>query len=155
MNVAHEVPVTAMPPQRWANSGGPSSRTRTELVPSELLGKQTGHIQCPRVRRLGLGFGERPPVTFMEGLLRSAGLLRAEQLRTRFVIPTASLLAMPAPANVPRLEVGTAPLDEVLEQALLLGLCTRHVYNPARPVLWTFASLTRGLDLFESAGFYA
>ena len=45
--------------------------------------------------------------------------------------------------------------DSVLEQALLLGLCTAYQYDPARPVLWTRASLTRRVELYEPAGFYA
>ena len=47
------------------------------------------------------------------------------------------------------------PEREILEQALLLGLCTAQLFDPARPVLWTQASLTRGLELFDPAGFYA
>ena len=138
-----------------ANSGGPSSRTRSERVQAELLGKQAGHIQCPRIRRLALGFGPLDPVTFLEGVLWDVGLARPEDLRRRFVVPGAPLLAMPAPADAQRLDVLTAPPEEILEQALLLGLCTKHIFNPARPVLWTFTNLTRALDLFESAGFYA
>ena len=45
--------------------------------------------------------------------------------------------------------------DSILEQALLLGLCTAFQYDPARPVLWTRASLTRRVELYEPAGFYA
>jgi hypothetical protein len=40
-------------------------------------------------------------------------------------------------------------------RALLLGLCTAYQYDPARPVLWTRASLTRRVELYEPAGFYA
>ena len=49
----------------------------------------------------------------------------------------------------------TAPESEVLEQALLLGLCTAQLFDAERPVLWTQASLTRGLELFDPTGFYA
>jgi hypothetical protein len=45
--------------------------------------------------------------------------------------------------------------DAVLEQALLLGLCTAFQYDPARPVLWTRASLTRCVEMHDAAGFYA
>jgi hypothetical protein len=37
----------------------------------------------------------------------------------------------------------------------MLGLCTAHLYDPGRPVLWTRASLKRVLELFEPGGFYA
>jgi hypothetical protein len=44
---------------------------------------------------------------------------------------------------------------EVLRQAFLLGLCTSVRFDPARPVLWTQASLTRRLELFDVTEFYA
>ena len=45
--------------------------------------------------------------------------------------------------------------DAVLREALLLGLCTAWQYDPARPVIWTRASLTRHVELHDPAGFYA
>ena len=53
------------------------------------------------------------------------------------------------------MRVSRAPDDEVLRHALLLGLCTAFQFDPARPVLWTRASLTRRVELFEPAGFYS
>jgi hypothetical protein len=38
---------------------------------------------------------------------------------------------------------------------LLLGLCTPFQYDPARPVLWTRASLLRRVELYQPAEFYA
>jgi hypothetical protein len=35
-----------------------------------------------------------------------------------------------------------------------LGLCTRHLFDPSRPVLWTRSSVTRALELFDPVGFY-
>jgi len=52
-------------------------------------------------------------------------------------------------------QVARATDDAILGQALLLGLCTTFQYDPARPVLWTRASLTRRVELYEPAGFYA
>lgn len=157
-------PATAglpIPPrwQWWANSGGPSSRTRIERVTSSLLGRDTGHVRCPRLYRLGLCFAPdlspTDPVNFLTQLLRSQGHRDPEALRGAFAIPAARLLAIPLPGSEEGLDVRTAPPHQVLEQALLLGLCTRHLYDPARPVLWTSASLGRKLELFDPAGFYA
>ena len=44
--------------ERWANTGGPASRTRKMRIASSLLGQEDGHIRCPRVIRLGLQFPE-------------------------------------------------------------------------------------------------
>jgi len=51
--------------------------------------------------------------------------------------------------------VGQGTDESILRQALLLGLCTSFQYDPSRPVLWTRASLTRRVELYEPAGFYA
>jgi hypothetical protein len=53
------------------------------------------------------------------------------------------------------LDVGTADPREVLRQLFLLGLCTTVRFDPGRPVLWTQASLTRRLELFDVSEFYA
>jgi hypothetical protein len=37
----------------------------------------------------------------------------------------------------------------------MLGLCTAHIFDPERPVLWTLNSVTRAVELFDPAGFYS
>lgn len=162
MRVSPAVATPSDPPAswpRWANSGGPSSRTRVERVTSSLLGRDTGQVRCPRLYRLGLRFAADltppDPVDYLTRLLAAHGHLDPEALRGRFTIPPIRLLALPFSGPEEGLDVATAPPHQVLEQALLLGLCTRHLYDPARPVLWTTASLGRKLELFDPAGFYA
>lgn len=147
---------------RWpclTNSGGPSSRTRIERVSATLLGDRTGHVRCPRVYRLGLHFPPdlepADPVDYLSRLLSAHGYEGPESLRRSFAIPTCRLIAAPLTGHPAPLDVRTSPPRDVLEQALLLGLCTRHLFDPARPVLWTTASLGRRLELFDPAGFYA
>jgi hypothetical protein len=131
------------------------SRTRTERVRTTLLGRAGGQVRCPRAFRLALQFGRLDPVAAMNRLLARHGYASPEELRARFAVPPGRLIATPLPDDTRRLDVREAPPDDVLEQALLLGLCTQHLYDPARPVLWTKASLRRGLELFDPAGFYA
>ena len=138
-----------------ANSGGPMSRTRTEHIQLTLLGRDAGDIDCPLVLRLGLDFGEANPRSMLNSLLEQAGLLTPEDLRGRVELPPGPLLCRPLPESIPRLEVATAEPDEVLRQALLLGLCTAQRFDPERPVIWTSASLGRALELFDPRGFYA
>ena len=137
------------------NSGGPMSRTRTEQIRLTLLGRDTDDIDCPLVFRLGLDFGEANPRTVLSKLLEQAGLLTPEDLRGHIELPPAPLLCRPLPESIPRLEVATAEPEEVLRQALLLGLCTAQRFDPERPVIWTSASLGRALELFDPRGFYA
>ncbi len=141
--------------EQHANTGGPMSRTRTEHIRLTLLGRDTGHIDCPLVLRVGLNFGAANPRAVLNHLLGQLGLLTPEDLRGRVELPPAPLLCRPLPESIPRLNVATADPAEVLHQALLLGLCTAQRFDPARPVLWTTASLGRALELYDPRGFYA
>ena len=139
----------------WANSGGPASRRRTERMQASLLRTSSGPVHLPRVIRAGLRFGEREPIDAVLEALARAGLDDAELLRSRYAAPPAPLLVRVVPNAAWSIPVAGAPDDAVLEQALLLGLCTAFHYDPARPVLWTRASLTRCVELHDAARFYA
>ena len=138
-----------------ANSGGPMSRRRTEHVRATLLRKDAREIRLPRVIRAGLRFGDRDPLDTVLECLARAGYDDAELLRERFKAPTTPLLARVVPDAPWGLKVADASDTAILKQALLLGLCTMFQYDPSRPVLWTRASLTRRVELFAPAGFYA
>ena len=143
------------PLARIANAGGPMSRTRTERIQCSLLGQDAGWIRCPSVICLGLDFGRRDPLAALRRLLRAEGLPTPEDLRPRVLVPERPLICRPLAPAVGRLVVKEAEPDEVLRQALLLGLCTAHRFDPERPVLWTRTSVTRALELFDPEGFYA
>jgi hypothetical protein len=140
---------------RWANSGGPMSRGRTERVRASLLRDESVPLRLPRVIRAGLHFGQREPLDAVLEALARTGLDDAELLRERYAAPATPLLARVVPNARWGVQVAGASDDAVLEQALLLGLCTAYQYDPARPVLWTRASLMRRVELYEPAGFYA
>jgi len=142
--------------ERWANSGGPASRTRKVRIASSLLGQEEGNIRCPRLIHLGLRFPDGvDPVAYTTALLNEQGHGHPEELRDRFAPPERPYVCRAAPPGSPRLDVTSASVEETLGQALLLGLCTAHRYDPLRSVLWTQASLTRALELFDPTGFYA
>ena len=90
----------------------------------------------------------------LESLAR-IGLDDAENLRERFAPPATPLIARVVPHARFGAQVGRSSDETILQQALLLGLCTAYQYDPARPVLWTRASLTRRVELYEPARFYA
>lgn len=141
--------------EHWANSGGPMSRGRTERVLASLLRDESVPLRLPRVIRAGLRFGQREPLDAVLEALARTGLDDAELLRQRYAAPATPLLVRVVPNARWGVQVARALDDVVLEQALLLGLCTAYQYDPARPVLWTRASLTRRVELYEPAGFYA
>lgn len=138
-----------------ANMGGPMSRTRKERVSSTLLGRDGGPIRCPRVIRLGLDFGGKAPVETLGRILAEEGYGSQEDLREDFPLPERRLVCRPLPGGAERLPVATGRRAEVLRQALMLGLCTAQYFDPLRPVLWTQASLSRCIELYDPAGFYA
>lgn len=140
---------------RYANIGGPMSRTKKERISSSVLGNDDGAIHCPRVIRLGIDFGGRSPLESLETLLSEEGFSSPEDLRNEFIIPQGRLICRPLPESVSRMPFDKSPPFDILEQALLLGLCTAQIFDPERPVIWTETSITRGLELFDPAGFYA
>jgi hypothetical protein len=141
---------------RYANSGGPASRQRLQAVSSSLLGKDDGFVRCPRVIRLGLRFEPGDdPVAVLTGLLAAEGYAGPEALRGTFTVPESRLVCRQVLTGADRIPVRTGPPREVLAQAMLLGLCTTQIFDPGRPILWTTASLTRAMELFDHRGFYA
>ena len=111
--------------ERIANSGGPMSRGRTERLSATVLGRDKGAVRCPRVLRVGLDFGRRSPLNCVRALLTACGFADEREAREALALP-----------DGPR-------------------ICTAWCYDPRRPVLWTRASLTRQLELFDGRGFYA
>lgn len=89
----------------------------------------------------------------MERILQEEGVNSPEHLRSKYQSITnmcvCHISLHPAP-----LQVESAQRSLVLKQALLLGLCTATFYDPSRPVIWTNASLTRCVDLFNVMEFY-
>jgi hypothetical protein len=138
----------------WCNSGGPMSRTRKEPLFSTVLGDETGPIRCPRVLRVGLAFGRRKPVACAERWLRAAGFATDAGARAALTLPAGPRICQIDSAPQPVDAASLTPL-EGLFFALVLGLCTPVVYDPARPLVWTTASLTRQLVLYDGRGFYA
>ena len=154
MNAAQSA-IIIREPTLYANSGGPMSRMRREKISSTLLGKEDGFIQCPLRIRLGLKFEDTHPVHCLEAILDAEGFRDPEELRSVYTLPQDGLICMPLPAGEKRLPVVHASKRDVLEQALLLGLCTAQIFDPQRPVLWTETSLTHAVELFDPTGFYA
>jgi hypothetical protein len=139
---------------RVANSGGPMSRGRRERISATLLGNDEGDVRCPRVLRVGLDFGRRSPLAYVRELLKACGFSDEQEARLALALPQEPCICRPNPAPSPT-PVRSLPASEALYQALVLGLCTAWCYDPRRPVLWTRASLTRQLELFDGRGFYA
>lgn len=136
------------------NTGGPRSRSRTEVLSASVLGRDDGAIQCPRVLRVGLDFGDRDPLACVRELLAACGYTDEVEARSAIALPAEPCICRPDQTLRPA-DIGTLEPLEALRQALLLGLCTPWLYDPGRPLLWTRASLTRRLELFDGRGFYA
>jgi hypothetical protein len=90
----------------------------------------------------------------VNALLREEGYSAPNELRNEFDVPQNRLICIPLRDPAHRVNVEVSKPSQVLEQALLLGLCTSHIFDANRPVLWTETSITRGLELFDPTGFY-
>jgi hypothetical protein len=141
-------------PDLECNTGGPRSRTRDLTLHATVLGHGSDQISCPKVRQAALDFGEQDPVPYVHRLLDGLGYSSAEAAREVLVnlsepfVCCASKRLKPTP-------VSRTPPEIVLEIALILGLSTASLFDPARPVIWTRTSLTRRLALYDVRGFYA
>jgi hypothetical protein len=140
--------------ERLANSGGPMSRTRSDRLFATVLDSSDGEIRCPRVLRIGLDFDGREPVSWARELLDQCGFESEYAARAAVDVPSARYICRPDSSPSPA-HVDALTPDAALYQTIMLGLCTAWCYDPLRPVLWTRASLTRRLELFEAEGFYA
>ena len=140
-------------PDRHANAGwGPPARSRRERITSSLLGRDDGEIRCPRVIRIGFDIRQGDdPLERLHDLLMEEGYDRPEDLRHHFEIPDRPYMCRPSTQATCSLD---APAPEVLRQALMLGLCSAQLFDPARPVIWTRSSLSRVVDLFDLQEFY-
>ncbi len=155
MDIALPFPMRRETGSLWKNMGGPRSRTRSETIRSSLLGARPGAIRCPMIRQLGIELEEgTDPVAEAYGALARLGFTSPEELRTHYKVPERPCVVAPS-LRLPLLEWRQTSDEILLNEALLLGLCTKVAYDPRRPVLWTRASLTRQLELFQTGGFYA
>ena len=140
--------------QQRANAGwgGPPSRQRKERIQSSILGKDDGNIRCPSVLRVGFFLlkGEGP-LEILEERLIDEGYDSLEDLRKSIEIPDKRHICRPYLHPECRLDAAPA---EVFRNALILGLCTAQMFDPERPVIWTRASLSRVVELFDPAGVY-
>ena len=140
--------------ERLANVGSPMSRGRAERLSATVLGRDEGAVRCPLVLRVGLDFGRRSPLNCVRDLLKACGFADEREACEALALPDGPRICRPDPAPSPA-PVGSLLAIDALYQALVLGRCTAWCYDPKRPVLWTRASLTRQLELFDGRGFYA
>ncbi len=111
-------------------------------------------MSCPLVRSIALDFGDADPVPYVRGLMEALGFASPEAARVELLPVLRRCVCCVSNEIVPD-RVDALPPEVVLERALVLGLSTKSLFDPARPVIWTRASLLRRLELYEVEGFYA
>lgn len=135
-----------------AGWGGPPSRQRRERIKSSLLGNDDGEIHCPSVLRVGFFLLEgEDPLAILEERLIDEGYESLQDLKASITVPDKRYICRPY--LHPECPLSASP-HEVFRTALILGLCTAQMYDPERPVIWTRASLSRAVELFDPVGFY-
>lgn len=142
---------------RSFNFGPPQAQPRSQTLRSTLLGDEHKFAAWPRRLRVGLIFPPKvSPLAFMLALLKTVGLASPQALTDRrYPLPLERLTLRTVAGGDGFCDTSVAPVDEILHQALLLGLCGIAYYDPVRPIVWTNASLGRRLELFAVGDFYA
>jgi hypothetical protein len=139
-------------PHHWANSGAPMGRLRRQPLWGDLFRDEDDFKAIPRLMRVGIIYRTgQCPLQFMLEVLQKHGFETPEALRGAFKHPCRRLMARPNPEAA---QCRSHVQPDVLQQALILGLSTTSIYDPSRPVVWTRASLTRRLELYDPEGFY-
>lgn len=141
-------------PTLECNTGGPMSRSRELTLRSTILGDGVDQVSCPRVRTVALDFGEADPVPYVRALLAGLGYESPEAARSS-LLPILQRCVCCVSNEIAPDRVDSLEPEVVLERALVLGLSTKSLFDPTRPVIWTRASLTRRINLYEVEGFYA
>lgn len=133
-------------------------KPETQRLAGSLLGKPGGEggAKLSMALAFALKFEEgEDPVEVTRGILARAGFASPEDLRDVVRPPRECMVCVPSRNVAPTARYGGEGADiPFLSAALVLGLCTATFYDPARPVLWTTASLTRRVRLFTLGGFY-
>ena len=138
------------------NFGAPMSRRMEDQFSSTLLDKKEGKIVCPPIMQIGFAPDEN--VDFVEiayYALEREGFESPQQLIGSLPIPKQKRLVMPLLDSSMLPQITALSDREILQKAVILGLCTATFFDPNRPVLWTHASLTRRLTIFKTGGIYA
>jgi hypothetical protein len=146
--------IRGVEPRLECNMGGPMSRSRELTLSSTILGDGVDHVSCPLVASVALDFGDADPVLYVWGLLEGLGYSSPEVARGS-LLPILQRCVCCVSSKIAPDRVASLEPEVVLEQALVLGLSTKSLFDPSRPVIWTRASLTRRLNLYEVEGFYA
>ena len=145
------------------NAGAPMSRRRTRAVRSSILGAgghrasvQGGarYLGLPPLRAIALDFVTQNPVAAVERRLEKLGFASPEEARVALLPPLPRCFCVEDPSIPVQRFTRLAP-EELVEQALILGLSTAWLFDPGRPVIWTRASLKRRIVLYASQEFYS
>jgi len=143
------------------NSGGPSSRTRQEIIRSSILGDPSVSIFFPKTKQYGLIFPDNAdPLQVLGEILMKKGFSEADQAKRTCDLPAGILFcrSVNEPEQVGSesfLNVMTASADEVLKTAIVLCLCNKYFYDSGHSVIWTANRLQRRLTLYRVGDFYA
>ena len=141
------------PHARDCNSGAPMSRQRTLRLQASVLGT-SGPVSLPPVRTVAIDFTGSNPIDAVRRRLDGLGLSSAEEAKAALLPPLPRCLCV-VDEMIPATRFTTLDPQELVVQALILGLSTPWLYDPSRPVIWTKTSLTRRIVLYETEEFYA
>jgi hypothetical protein len=135
---------------------GPAPTNCSQSIFASLLREQEKRTAFRKGPDVKLGFPiQEDLVARVESLLLLAGCSDVELFRARLKLPQGRWLIRALPDNPPNLvapppivDVPAQANQQILWNAVVLGLCNQTFYDSARPVIWTQNRLQRRLQLF-------
>lgn len=109
-----------------------------------------------KIMTVGLFFeNDKDPFDHIWKIMNDFGYKNPNELRSILKIPEKRLICLDL-RREKRIETlfKTMKKEEILRNALILGLCSKYFYDPDRPVIWTSSSLRRIVNLYDLGGFY-
>ncbi len=109
-----------------------------------------------KIMTVGLFFeNNKDPYDYIWKIMNNFGYKNPDELRTNLKIPEKRLICVDLRRDK-KIEtlLNKMKKEEILRNALILGLCSKYFYDSDRPIIWISSSLRRIVSLYDIGGFY-
>lgn len=130
-------------------SGEESEKNKNSLS----LGMENFGLKMIYKTKLVIPYQENP-VEYIYKIMKDFGIKKEEELKEKFLIFKKKIICVSSNTDNYGDRKAMADKEEILKDALILGLSNEHIYDFNRPVIFTEANLKRTVELYDMEGFY-